>query len=322
MWQGEATWQLPKRNSPARSPLPQSSLGARMVLSAQTTDLAQQHIHDLQSPDVETQRRASKAIRDSVIGNWPKKRLYIGLNLVPRTLELLQNAATDEQVTIQLITALGSCTYQAEAGRSLSDANVWATLARYIHHPNLKVVEASVCALKLMLANTAAPERPTLSDADVRRIVALIGPQPAACPSSMHEHCALLLATYCAAPANQRTVAGQKDAIRHLADLVLSNVPIVQEAALKCLAALVHKQPPIAAQVGSTPMGPDPPASPASGGGWGVATGIFRCGVFRVLNACEISHTIFRATLCEINSCRNLPESLVAQLPLPHAPHL
>ena len=44
-------------------------------------------------------------------------------------------------------------------------------------------------------------------------------------------------------------------------------------------------------------------------GGGNFATGIFRCGKFRISNVCEISRSIFRP-LCEINPARNLATML------------
>ena len=44
-------------------------------------------------------------------------------------------------------------------------------------------------------------------------------------------------------------------------------------------------------------------------GGGDFATGIFRCGKFRISNVCEISRSIFRP-LCEINPVRNLATML------------
>ena len=46
-----------------------------------------------------------------------------------------------------------------------------------------------------------------------------------------------------------------------------------------------------------------------TGGGGGVAAGLFRRGIFRISNSCEISHVIFRP-LCEINPLRNLAKCL------------
>ena len=42
--------------------------------------------------------------------------------------------------------------------------------------------------------------------------------------------------------------------------------------------------------------------------------GLFRHGIFRISNLCEISQVIFRL-LCEINPLRNLAKCLVQQLP-------
>ena len=50
------------------------------------------------------------------------------------------------------------------------------------------------------------------------------------------------------------------------------------------------------------------------GGGGGFAAGIFRRGILRVSNSCEISHIIFRP-LCGIKPLRNLAKCLVQQLP-------
>ena len=49
-------------------------------------------------------------------------------------------------------------------------------------------------------------------------------------------------------------------------------------------------------------------------GGGGLMAGIFRRGIFRVSNLCEISHGISRP-LCEINPLRNSAKCLVQQLP-------
>ena len=45
-------------------------------------------------------------------------------------------------------------------------------------------------------------------------------------------------------------------------------------------------------------------------GGGNFAAGLFRRGIFRISNSCEISHVIFRP-LCEINPLRNLAKCLV-----------
>ena len=49
-------------------------------------------------------------------------------------------------------------------------------------------------------------------------------------------------------------------------------------------------------------------------GGGDFAAGLFRRGIFRISNSCEISHVIFRP-LCKINPLRNLAKCLVQQLP-------
>ena len=51
-----------------------------------------------------------------------------------------------------------------------------------------------------------------------------------------------------------------------------------------------------------------------TGGGGDFAAGLFRRGIFRISNPCEISQLIFRS-LCEINPLRNLAKCVVQQLP-------
>ena len=53
-------------------------------------------------------------------------------------------------------------------------------------------------------------------------------------------------------------------------------------------------------------------------GGGNFATGIFRCGKFRISNVCEISRSMFRP-LCEINPARNFLQRKIpgAKIPPP-----
>eukprot|EP00667_Euglena_gracilis_P004803 EG_transcript_4834 len=225
-----------------------------MVVSAETAALCRERLAQLEAPDVFTQLLATRAIRNDIIGNVLKKRLYLEGGVVPRVVALLAHAG--EEVVLQCLVVLASCCHVDGPEAASLAHQVLPVVAPFLQHPNLKVAASALRTMRVAVGSCPdAIHHPALQQAAVlERLAALLAlplDGTAAC-NDVYEAVALLMARYCVDQSHQGRLV-ELGALRHLSPLLGADTPRLQAAALECLTALVRRNAPVAAQVAQAP---------------------------------------------------------------------
>ena len=112
----------------------------------------------LQAPESSGRLRAVRSIRDQVIGNRSRKLAYLKLGAVDRLIELLSDPEAESLIRINCAATVGSLAYGIEDGLRAVIASGGVThLIRLLSSVDERVVEASVRALKMVVAHHVSP---------------------------------------------------------------------------------------------------------------------------------------------------------------------
>ncbi len=112
----------------------------------------------LQAPESSGRLRAVRSIRDQVIGNRSRKLAYLKLGAVDRLIELLSDPEAESLIRINCAATVGSLAYGIEDGlRAVVASGGVAQLIRLLSSVDERVVEASVRALKMVVAHHVSP---------------------------------------------------------------------------------------------------------------------------------------------------------------------
>ena len=115
----------------------------------------------LQAPEPSGRLKAVRSIRDQIIGNRSRKLAYLKLGAVDRLIELLSDPEAESLIRINCAATVGSLAYGIEDGlRAVVASGGVAHLIRLLSSVDERVVEASVRALKMVVAHHVSPLRP------------------------------------------------------------------------------------------------------------------------------------------------------------------
>lgn len=127
---------------------------AHMVKKDSPGDLLER----LQTSDLSTRLKAVRSIRDQVIGNRSRKLAYLKLGAVERLIELLSDPDADSLIRINCAATVGSLAYGIDDGlRAVVASGGVPNLIRLLSSLDERVVEASVRALKMVVAHHVSP---------------------------------------------------------------------------------------------------------------------------------------------------------------------
>jgi hypothetical protein len=193
---------------------------------------AEDVVKSLQSSNLEERRKAARFIKNAIIGNKLKKKLYANLGVISSLVDILASDK-DDYIIIQSAAALGSFAY--DNVKLVNDSGATRLLLRTLTHSNPKVVETAACSLKIVFLSKHCP-RSIMAEGDTSKLVVSLLGHP---NENVNEVAAAIISRSCDEDnGERRDLYWHQGAMGPLLKLLYSKSSKTQEAGLEGVAAL------------------------------------------------------------------------------------
>lgn len=187
----------------------------------------------LHSPNLEERRKAARYVKNAIIGNKLKKKLYANLGVIARLSEILASD-NDDSIIIQSAAALGSFACDDNV-HVVNESGATRLLLRTLTHSNPKVVETAARSLKIVFLSKHCPRSMMVEGDTSKLVVSLLGHPN----ENVNEVAASIISRSCDEDnGERRDLYWHQGAMAPLLKLLYSRSSKTQEAALEGVAAL------------------------------------------------------------------------------------
>jgi len=229
----------------------------------------QQAVKTLSTGNQEEQLKAIRFIKNSIIGNLTKKKLYMDLNVSPILIKIISDDSYSNDMKIQSSVIIGSIANGNEQNieRLVQDGAIKPLLDTF-NTEDPRLYEAAARALKALLESDKTTHEILFEENYLKNIIAHLKPSDSNLsgsiamrnnPYRISEVTAQLLSKISISPEEQNKIV-QHEAIPLLLNLITSKYdfyPKVQEAALEALACICKGNKEICINVLDAPLGDD-----------------------------------------------------------------
>lgn len=226
----------------------------------------QEAVTALSSSNSEEQLKAVRFIKNSIIGNITKKKLYMDLNVSPMLIKILSDGSYSNDMKIQASVIIASIANGNEQNilKLVEDGAVQPLLDTFSTE-DPRLYEAAARALKSLLESDKTPHEIFFEEKYLKNIISHLKPCDSNLsgsiamrnnPYRISEVTAQLISKISTSPEEQRKIVHQ-ESIPLLLNLITSKYdfyPKVQEAALEALSCLCKENKDICIEVIDSPI--------------------------------------------------------------------
>jgi len=226
----------------------------------------QQAVSALSSSNTEEQLKAVRFIKNSIIGNITKKKLYMDLNVSPILIKILSEDSYSNDMKIQASVIIGSIANGNEQNilRLVQDGAIKPLLETF-NTEDPRLYEAAARALKALLESDKTPHDILFEEQYLKNIISHLKPSDSNLsgsiamrnnPYRLSEVTAQLISKI-SNTTEERNKIAQHEAIPLLLNLITSKYdfyPKVQEAALEALSCLCKENKDVCIEVIDSPI--------------------------------------------------------------------
>lgn len=210
------------------------------------------YVDCLFSPDQNECMEAVTQLKNAVIGSNHQKETIIGMGILPRLFQILNDDMLSIPLKIETAVTIGSLAKGTDENiRSLLDAGVINVMLQGLPSTNQKYVEACLRCLRTVFLCPLAPIDVLYSDpAIIPHLISM-----STLPLLSYQECVMsVLTSTCKIPEHQ-ILLSNNGAIQAIAVLLTSSAPRVQLPTLKCLAQLCYQNEKVSKVVTTTSFG-------------------------------------------------------------------